>query len=460
MERIVSRFVARLREKGIRVSPGESVDAVRALGAAGMADRAHAKAVLQLTLVKSVKDLRTFAEAFDEFFAHRAVARPRRDLLDVVDEAIVDLEGRRGTADHAEEGDKSGAKLVVDDEMIDLDALDLDSLEETGGDPEGAGPRLSVQTQRYRGEKLKEPKGVNSYTQGPIYISLKEEFLSKWRNDGVKPFTPEEEAAMEEVVARMVRRLKKDVRQLKSRQARGRLSVIKTLQKNYRNGMVPFVKVLRRKRKERPRLVVLCDVSYSVSHASRFMLLLVHTLQKGLLDVRSFIFNREIAEVSSLLRTMPLNLMLELIDGGSLVSLHDNSDFGHVFAAFKQNHLESLRGRPAVIVLGDARNNYNEANEEVLQDIRETAGYMLWLTPEDEASWDLGDCLMNTYRPYCDQVEVVKNVEELSRIVEELVRSYYSGGADAARGARPTGVAPPATVKRLPWQHGGVTVKP
>ena len=146
----------------------------------------------------------------------------------------------------------------------------------------------------------------------------------------MKPFSPEEEAAMEEVVARMVRRLKKDVRQLKSRQARGRLSVIKTLQKNYRNGMVPFVKVLRRKRKERPRLVVLCDVSYSVSHASRFMLLLVHTLQKGLLDVRSFIFNREIAEVSSLLRTMPLNLMLELIDGGSLVSLHDNSDFGHV----------------------------------------------------------------------------------------------------------------------------------
>jgi uncharacterized protein with von Willebrand factor type A (vWA) domain len=458
MDRIVTRFVARLREKGLRVSPGESVDAVHALGATGMDSRAHAKAVLQLTLVKSVKDLESFAETFDEFFSHRPATRSRRDLLEVVDEAIVDLEGRRRTADHAEEGDKSGAKLVVDDETLELDDLDLDSLEE-GGVPEGAGPRLSVQTQRYRGEKLKEPKRVNNYTQGPIYVSLEEEFLGKWRNDGVKPFTPEEEAAMEEVVARMVRRLKKDVRQLKSRQTRGRLSVIKTLQKNYRHGMVPFVKALRRKRKERPRLVVLCDVSYSVSHASRFMLLLVHTLQKGLLDVRSFVFNREIAEVSSLLRTMPLNLMLELIDGGSLVSLQDNSDFGHVFAAFKQNHLESLRGRPAVIVLGDARNNYNEANEEVLRDIRERAGYMLWLTPEDESSWNLGDCLMNTYRPHCDQVEVVKNVEELSRIVEELVRSYYTGGPDAARGARPAGVAPSATARRLPWRHGGVTVK-
>lgn len=86
---------------------------------------------------------------------------------------------------------------------------------------------------------------------------------------------------MEEVVARMVRRLKKDAREMRSRQSRGRLNLVKTLQRNYRHGMVPFVRVLRRKRKERPRLVVLCDVSYSVSHASRFMLLLLHTLQRG-----------------------------------------------------------------------------------------------------------------------------------------------------------------------------------
>lgn len=460
MDRIVTRFVARLRARGVRVSPGESVDAVHALGATGLEDRAHARAVLQLTLVKSVAELETFAEAFDEFFGRSAAARPRRDLDAVADESIVDLEGRRRAADHAEEGDRSGVKLVVDDETVDPDDLDLDGLEEAGGDPEVAGPRLSVQTRRYRGEKLKEPKRVNAYTQGPIYVRLDEEFLGKWRNDGVKPFTPQEEAAMEEVVARMVRRLKKDVRQLKARQTRGRLSVIKTLRKNYRNGMVPFVTALHRRRRERPRLVVLCDVSYSVSHASRFMLLLVHTLQKGLLDVRSFVFNRELAEVSALLRTLPLNLMLELIDSGSVVSLQDNSDFGHAFAAFKRNHLESLRGRPAVIILGDARNNYNEANEEVLRDIRERAGYVLWLTPEDETSWNLGDCLMNTYRPYCDQVEVVKNVEALSRIVEALVRSCYGGDSGAPLGAKPFGMAPAATVKRLPWRHGGVTVKP
>jgi hypothetical protein len=63
------------------------------------------------------------------------------------------------------------------------------------------------------------------------------------------------------------------------------------------NAMVPFLLSLRRRRKEKPRIVVLCDMSYSVSHASRFMLLLLQTLHKRLMDVRSFIFIREVEEL-------------------------------------------------------------------------------------------------------------------------------------------------------------------
>jgi uncharacterized protein with von Willebrand factor type A (vWA) domain len=266
---------------------------------------------------------------------------------------------------------------------------------------------------------------------------------------------------MEDVVARMVRRLQKDVRQTRTREPRGRLNVVKTLQRNHRHGMVPFVKVMRRRRKETPRLVVLCDVSFSVSHASRFMLLLLHTLQKGVLDVRSFVFNRAIAEVTPLLRRMCVNEVLELIDGGEVVDLDENSDFGHAFRVFERNHLASLRGRPALIVLGDARNNYNEAHESALAEIREKAGYVMWLTPEDRGSWDLGDCLMSTYAPYCDRVEVVKNVEELSTVVEQLVRNCSAGRtapADLERvGGR--GAAAQRGGERAPWRHGGVTVR-
>ena len=56
METIIVRFVTALREKGLRVSPGESLDAVCALALGGLDERKSARALLQLTLVKNVHD--------------------------------------------------------------------------------------------------------------------------------------------------------------------------------------------------------------------------------------------------------------------------------------------------------------------------------------------------------------------------------------------------------------------
>jgi uncharacterized protein with von Willebrand factor type A (vWA) domain len=238
-------------------------------------------------------------------------------------------------------------------------------------------------------------------------------------------FTDEELYAMEDVVSCMIHRLKKDVRRTHERQKRGKLHVIKTLQRNYRHGMIPFLLSLRRKRKERPRLVVLCDVSYSVSHASRFMLLILQTLHKRLMDVRSFIFIREVEEITDLLINMPVNSILEAIDEGNLMDLDENSDYGHAFSTFKDKYLESLRGKPTIIILGDGRNNYKKPNDCALGEIIERAGYTLWLTPEERDIWDIGDCLIELYGSYCDRVEVARNVEELSFFVEELFRSLY-----------------------------------
>lgn len=450
MERAIIRFVRLLRRAGLPVSPSETLDAVRALRATGLAERSRARAALRLTLAKREGELARFDELFDRFFGGPSAAAGGRAEAELAEGATVAAQGTRYAA-QAEEGERSGAKLLVETGDEDGLELDLDTLTPVEGDAEG-GPRMAVQSRRFRGGRADRPRPIH-HTQGPIYLRTDDEYLARWRNEGVKPFPPEEEAAMQEVVARMVKRLRKDARDLCTDDARGRLAVVKTLQRNVRHGLVPFVRVLRRRRKERPRLVVLCDVSYSVSHASRFLLLLVHTLQRGLLDVRSFVFNREIAEVTDLLRSQPLNATLAHIEGGGAVNLQDDSDFGSAFLAFQESHLASLRGRPAVVILGDGRNNYNPAQEAVLSAIRERASTLLWLTPEERGSWDLGDCLMYTYGPLCDRVEVVRNVEELSRVVEELVRGGGSGGEAMER---PEGPAPAA--RRPGWQHGGERV--
>jgi uncharacterized protein with von Willebrand factor type A (vWA) domain len=428
MERIIAGFVAALRESGIRVSPGESLDAVQALALCGMDGRKSSRQLLHLTLVKNVNDIPVFNEVFNRYFSRFHYFNPDIDTSALMDAAIIDMEGGEFTYLNQQQGDDHddhGPLLKLDSDISPEDLAELKSLTEI--DPDDTdGTEIVIQMKGYRGKAKKPPRPTRRYTQNPLVIELNK---SDSVGRGVT-FSPEEQAAMQDVVSRMMLRLRKDMKRMKNNQNRGKLHVIKTIQKNYRHDMVPFQVALRRKRREKPRLVVLCDVSFSVSHASRFMLLLLHTLHNQLLDVRSFIYNRDIAEITDMLANMPVNDLMETIDTGDIVDLDENSSFGQVFLKFKKQYLENLRGRPAFIILGDARNNYGDANDFVLDEIREKARYMLWLTPEDRDSWSRGDCLMDLYGSYCDRVEVVKTVDELSLFVEDLLRDIYADKAD------------------------------
>jgi uncharacterized protein with von Willebrand factor type A (vWA) domain len=427
MERIIVRFVAELRGSGIRVSPSESLDAVQALALAGMVGRRLSRQLLRLTLVKNVNDIPVFNEVFNRFFSRFPSVDPDIDIPDLMDAAIIDMEGEFNYLDQlqGDDHDENGPLLKLDSDINPEDLAELKSLAEI--DPDDMdGIEIVVQMKGYRGKMKNAPRPTRRYTQNPLTIELNKSSSTQM---GIT-FTPEEQIAMQDVVSRMMMRLRKDMKRMKNNQNRGKLHVIKTIQKNYRHDMVPFQVALRRKRREKPRLVVLCDVSFSVSHASRFMLLLLHTLHNQMLDVRSFIFNREVAEITDMLANMPVNDLMETIDKGDIVDLDVNSSFGQVFLDFKKRYLENLRGRPAFIILGDARNNYGEANDWVLDEIREKARYMLWLTPEERDTWKRGDCLMELYGSYCDRVEVVKTVEDLSLVVEDLLRDIYADQAE------------------------------
>ncbi len=425
MERIIARFVAALRESGIRVSPGECLDAVQALALGGMEGRRLSRQLLRLTLVKNFNDIPRFNEVFNRFFSRRQQVDPDLELSSLIDAPLINMEGEFNYLDQlpTDDHDEPGPLLRLDSDINPEELQELKSPTEI--DPaEADGQERVVQRKGVRG-KAKAPRPPRRYTQNPLTIELN-------KSNSVQrdiTFSPEEQAAMQDVVSRMMLRLRKDMRRMKNDQSCGKLHVIKTIRKNYRHDMVPFQVALRRKRREKPRLVVLCDVSFSVSHASRFMLLLLHTLHNQMLDVRSFIFNRQVEEITELLANMPVNELMETIDKGDIVDLDENSSFGKVFLGFKKRYLENLRGRPAFIILGDGRNNYDEANDWVLDEIREKARYMLWLTPEERESWSRGDCLMETYGSYCDKVEVVKTVEELSLVVEELLRDIYADQA-------------------------------
>ncbi len=233
--------------------------------------------------------------------------------------------------------------------------------------------------------------------------------------------TEEEIRRMKEAVAKLARRLKNVIAIRRKRAKRGKFDVKDTFRKNLQYGGVPFRIQFDEKKKDKPQVVVLCDVSDSVRNVSRFMLQFVYSLQDLYSRVRSFIFVAETGEITRLFEENDIHEAIELALRGNIINVFAHSDFGRAFKIFHRDYLTAVNKRTTVIVLGDARNNYNLPNEWVLREIRLRAKQVIWLNPESKMTWGFGDSEMERYRPFCDLVEECRNLNQLYRVIDRLV---------------------------------------
>lgn len=182
-----------------------------------------------------------------------------------------------------------------------------------------------------------------------------------------------------------------------------------------------MVPVFRSRRPERPDLVVLCDVSDSVRTTSQMMLLFTWTLQSLFGRVRSFIFVSELGEITRHFKDAKPEEAVDLAIANDVISLSSNSNYGHVFAQFARLHSGGVTRRTTVMVIGDGRNNFNEANVWALLDIKRRARRLVWIATEPATHWGFGDSEMASYARAVSQVLVVRTLGDLERVAAQLV---------------------------------------
>jgi uncharacterized protein with von Willebrand factor type A (vWA) domain len=202
----------------------------------------------------------------------------------------------------------------------------------------------------------------------------------------------------------------------------GRVDSGRTMRRNMVYDGVPFNPVTLRRAEDRPRLVVLADVSLSVRATARFTLHLVHGLQDLFGQVRSFAFVADLVETTELFADHPVEQALGTVFGGDLLDVDANSNYGLAFGQFLDEHGSAVNRRTTVIVLGDARGNGNDPNTEAFVEITRRARETIWLTPEPRYSWALGRCDLPIYAEYCDRVRVVRDLTGL-----ELTAIEFAG---------------------------------
>jgi uncharacterized protein with von Willebrand factor type A (vWA) domain len=465
MEARLVEFASLLRQNGLRVSPAEVGEAARALALVGVEDRPGVRAVLRATMVKRGYDAPVFDTLFDLYFSGLG------QILDGIEAGILDdlkksgllegddLEMLALTLEHlagqmsplaraALAGDRAaisrllrGAALQVDFNALGTaiqvgfygrrllsgaggaamqqDFTELEAeLKRRGIDPSA----MELVSGRLRRALQGVEDAAKRYVEAEQRARAERARRDAFSARSFSALSRDEIARTETAVRRLAERLKaRLVRKEKSRR-KGSLNVRRTLRRNMALGGLPARLSFRQRRPERPDIVVLCDVSDSVRHVSRLMLLFLYTLQSLFTRVRSFVFVSEIGEVTQAFRDeKDIHKAVDLATAGKSISLYSNSNYGRALSQFHKDHLGAVSRRTTVIVIGDGRNNYNAPNAWVLEELSRKARRVVWICPEERRGWGFGDSEMPLYASHVDRVATVTSLDELERVAEELL---------------------------------------
>ncbi|GAA6150821.1 VWA domain-containing protein [Pseudoteredinibacter isoporae] len=224
-------------------------------------------------------------------------------------------------------------------------------------------------------------------------------------------------------MADLVRKAAKRLASLHSRKRklrkRGLLDVRKTIAANAAYDGVLFHTRWKTTVVDRPKIMVICDVSGSVSRVARFLLLFVHSLQEVLPRTRSFVFSSDMGEVTNLFKDQSLE---EALSDIMTTWANQSTSYDKALADFSEQALQDVDQKTTVIMLGDARNNNGNGRADIWQKVYQQAGRVLWLNPEHINSWDTGDSIMASYRPYCSELHCCNSLRDLERILGNLLK--------------------------------------
>jgi uncharacterized protein len=466
MDDKIVAFCALLRQNGLRISVSETMDAMRALGIVGLGDRDTVRATLRTTAVKRAVDVEVFERVFDLFFSGMsqvideitqktqdaleldadAFQRMMEDLQKFLEEQGIELSplakallqadtGRleqllreaaaRGQLGDIQHGFQEGKFTHALASALGLGALsgEIEGLKGAFG---GLDPETG---KRFGGFLDRRLQDLADMLKSMVRQELDRQDVDRRDRQGMQALaeksffylTEDEMRRMQEAVTKLAQRLKNVVTIRRKKARRGRFDSSRTLRANLQFGGVPFRMFFDRKRKDKPQVVVLCDVSDSVRNVSRFMLQFVYALQDLYSKVRSFIFVADIGEVTRLFTEHEANKALDTALTGNVINVYAHSDFGRAFRSFHRDYLSAVNARTTVIVLGDARNNYNLPHEWALKDVQLRAKQVIWLNPENRMTWGFGDSEMDRYAPYCTVVEECRNLNQLYRVIDRLV---------------------------------------
>jgi uncharacterized protein with von Willebrand factor type A (vWA) domain len=445
------RFLQVARGAGLRVSAAEGIDAARAVDVVGYADRTVLKDSLSLVLAKTPDEKNLFDECFELYFKRDEFAAPDAH------ESPEPVQGHDPTIGGDGAGGQGGGatlgQMLLDDDRAAmaaamekaardaglenirfftqknlyarriLDRMGLRALEREIEALQQAGDEDAIVRAgrlEARIEALRD--SVRDFVERHLVLfargeteRFREELL---KNARLSNLERRDLDRMRVLVRAMAKRLAARYAKTRRRRLRGQLDVRRTLRRNMGWGGIPFITVWKQKRIEKPRVMVLCDVSGSVAPMAQFLLMFLYAVHEALSDIRSFAFAGSLIEVSETLEKKEIEAaisdIMQTIGYGS-------SNYGNSLADFEDGWGSLVTNKTTIIILGDARGNRTDPRTEIVARMSQRAKRIIWLNPEYRSAWGTGDSDMYRYSAFCSLVTVCNTLRHLERVITDLL---------------------------------------
>ena len=230
-----------------------------------------------------------------------------------------------------------------------------------------------------------------------------------------------------------------------------------TLRRSLRLGPDAVELVRRRRRRKPAPLVVLCDISGSMSRYSRVALHFAHALARDRTRVFSFVFGTRLTNITRQLRDRDVDAAIERA-GAEVADWDGGTRMGRCLDVFNREWSRRVCGQGAVVLLisDGLDREVGEGLEAQAERLRKSCRRLIWLNPllryegfEPKAAG------MRALLPHVHELRPVHNLESLedlcAALVEPPARPARASGWASGSGRAGTGTSaqsPPGRTSR------------
>jgi hypothetical protein len=455
-------FIHSLRRRGIRISVSETMDALNALSQVDFIDQEQVKIALSATLVKNQRDRKVFDKVYNEYFSPPEIRMQGPDQRGegYADAGSQPEEAGGGPVSSKKESDRDWGKEFLDHARQSVEQNErmsikpgwtkrqkkrfIETITRMQGDrgSDGTSAPLAKKAgnslEQWHEEVKKQVEQNGLSGSRPVSSVVKEEldktFVSLAPGSGAKS---DSESILHEdmkkiaekdlprvalLIKKLSRRLATRIsRRYLKRRRRGRLDIRRTIRKNISFGGTLIDLKFHSKKVQKPRIVLICDVSGSMARYAVFVIQFIFGLSKVVKGIESFVFSEDLERVTPYFRKGEgfVNTMSALVEKSGQWGMGTNLYYS--LETFLDKHHRLLSPSVFVLIVSDAQTIQPLKAAASLKEIRGRVKNVIWLNTLPKEAWYQNKEVYE-FLKYCTMFEC-STLDQLNKVLSSQMLS-------------------------------------